>query len=150
LSRERVQALASSPVGSSTSQSQSSPSKIWVDRDLDSEVHPLYLFQRARTELFKTESSSTIRAPPPRIPRQPLTPDTKWRMLRAAAALSRERVRALASSPVISSTSPASAVQKSPPFDSSPSMQPWSVRRASDDPNEFQVCLYSLNQSRQT
>ena len=47
LSQEHIWALASLPVVSSTSQSQSSPSKIWVDCDLDSEVHPLYLFQRA-------------------------------------------------------------------------------------------------------
>jgi len=108
---------------------------------------------RARAELFKTESSFTVPSAPPRLPPQPLTPDTKWRKLRAAAALSRERAWALASSPVVSSTSPASAVQKSPPFDSSPSMQPfkpWSVCHASDDPNEFQVRLYPLNQSHQT
>ena len=63
------------------------------------------LFPRARTELFKTKSSSTIRAPPPRLSPQPMMPDTKWRRLRAAAALSRERARALPSSPVVSSMS---------------------------------------------
>ena len=86
LSQERVQALVSLPVVSSTPQPQSSPSKIWIDREVDSEVHLLYLFQRAGAELFKTESSSTIPSLPPILPPQPLTPDTKWRRLRAAVA----------------------------------------------------------------
>jgi hypothetical protein len=114
LSRERARALASSPVVSPTSQPQASPSRICVDRgDLDSEVSPLYLFQRAQAKFLKTESSSTVPCPPPKLPSQPLTPDTKWRRLRAAAALSRERAWALpASSPVVSSTSPVSAVRR--------------------------------------
>jgi len=104
MSRERARALASSPSGSSTSQV----------------CRLFYLFQRTRAELLKTESSSTIRSPPLKLLPQPLTPDAKWRRLWAAAAMSRERARALASSPVVSSTSPASAVHKSPPHDSSP------------------------------
>ena len=85
-------------------QPQSSPSKIYDDHDLNSEVWLLYLFQRARAELFKTESSSTIRLPPILSP-QPLTPDAKWHRLRAAAAMSREHAQALASSPIVSSMS---------------------------------------------
>jgi len=102
----RAWALASSPIVSSTSQ-----------------VCLLYLFQRTRAKLLKTESSSTIRSLPPKLLPQPLTPNAKWRRLWAAAAMSCERrAQALASSPVVSSTSPGSAVHKSPPFDSSPSM----------------------------
>ena len=85
---------------------QSSPSKIYDDQDLDSEVCLLYLFQQARAELFKTESSSTIHSPPAGLLPQPLTPDAKLRRLRAAAAISCERhAWALASSPIVSSTS---------------------------------------------